>query len=311
MKIILIALTDTYDTLLPALKEKNHEYKLIDQYSCPGRNIYYGGPGVVEWVQEEIRKFSPDIVINNMAGLLLPPSSSYTYFGNSVLSSALEMNKWETRQQAESLDFGFLFPEVVLECNLDEMVYFPYTTFLKSKGNDTFCQAWKVTPDTDLKHHNHVLQHHEGIKCPAFVEKKVDFEVEGYCQFRVTNGTYNITDIKGTYGDGGGYKTLQATTDWREDCCTIDISKKHRDAIEEVCSGWLDYASSFGGSYEGNIGSGITSDSEVYWFEHNSRHTMYSTFQGDADDWLNSFITNSDENFWVFLNEEYLGPLIK
>jgi hypothetical protein len=191
------------------------------------------------------------------------------------------------------------------------MVYFPYKTFLKSKGNDTFCQAWKVTPDTDLKYHNATLQHDEGIKCPAFVEKAVDFEVEGYCQFRITNGTYDINSIQGIYGDGGGYKQLVDCSDWKKDTCTIDIPRKHRDAIEKVCGEWLEYASSLGGSYEGNIGTGVTSDSEVYWFEHNSRQSMYSTFQGDVDDWLNSFVTNSDENFWVFLNEDYQGPEIK
>ena len=110
MKILLIALTDTYECLLPALEEKNHQYKLITELSRPGNhNIYYGGPGTVEWVKEEIRKYSPDLVINNMAGLLLPKSDSYTYFGNTEESSRLEMNKWETRQTVKSFGFDFLF----------------------------------------------------------------------------------------------------------------------------------------------------------------------------------------------------------
>jgi hypothetical protein len=311
MKILLIALTDTYECLLPALEEKNHQYKLITELSRPGNhNIYYGGPGTVEWVKEEIRKYSPDLVINNMAGLLLPKSDSYTYFGNTEESSRLEMNKWETRQTVKSLGFDFLFPEVVAECNLDEMTYFPYTTYLKSKGNDTFCQAWKVTPDTDLNYHNRVLQHHNRIKCPAYVERAVDFEVEGCCQFRIANGSYNLTSVQGIYGNPSGYKQLVGTSDWRDDTYMGDLTPDQHKVVTEKCGEWLEYAATLGGNYEGNIGTGITSDLDVYWFEHNSRQSMYSQFVGDADSWIDSFTKNTNENFWEFPHGESLRTQI-
>lgn len=310
MKILLIALTETYESLLPALEEKNHQYKLITQHSCPGKNVYYGGPNTVEWVKEEIRKYSPDLVINNVAGLLLPKSDSYTYFGNTEESSRLEMNKWETRQTVESLGFDFIFPEVVAECNLDEMTHFPYTTYLKSKGNDTFCQAWKVTPDTDLNYHNRALQHDNQIKCPAYVERGVDFEVEGYCQFRIVNGSYNLTLVQGIYGNQGGYKQLVGTTDWKKDTYLADLTSDQHKVVTEKCGEWLEYAATLGGNYEGNIGTGITSDLEVYWFEHNSRQSMYAEFVGDADSWIDSFTKNTDENFWEFPHGESLRTQI-
>lgn len=310
MKILLIALTETYESLLPALEEKNHQYKLITENSCPGKNIYYGIPGTVEWVEEEIRKYSPDLVINNMAGLLLSESDSYTYFGNTKESSRLEMNKWETRQTAKSLGFDFLFPEVVLECNLDEMTHFPYTTYLKSKGNDTFCQAWKVTPDTDLDYHNQTLQHYNNIKCPAYVERSVDFEVEGYCQFRIANGSYNFTLVQGIYGNQGGYKQLVGTTDWKKDTYLADLTPDQHTVVTEKCGEWLEYAATLGGNYEGNIGTGITSDLDVYWFEHNSRQSKYAEFVGDADSWIDSFTKNTNENFWEFPHGESLRTQI-
>jgi hypothetical protein len=245
-----------------------------------------------------------------MAGLLLPKSDSYTYFGNTEESSRLEMNKWETRQTVKSLGFDFLFPEVVAECNLDEMTYFPYTTYLKSKGNDTFCQAWKVTPDTDLNYHNRVLQHHNRIKCPAYVERAVDFEVEGCCQFRIANGSYNLTSVQGIYGNPSGYKQLVGTSDWRDDTYMGDLTPDQHKVVTEKCGEWLEYAATLGGNYEGNIGTGITSDLDVYWFEHNSRQSMYSQFVGDADSWIDSFTKNTNENFWEFPHGESLRTQI-
>jgi hypothetical protein len=295
LRILLFALTETYESLVPALEEKGHIVKLINQHAG-GINIYYGGPKAISWAEEEIKRFKPDIVVSNMAGLTLPPSDDYTYFGNTSESSRLELYKWETRQKA--WEYGFELPEVVLECNLNEMQRFPYTTYLKSKYHDMWCQAWKVLPDADLDYQNMIFSE-EGAS-PAYVEKEVDFEVEGYCQYRICNGTYTITSIKGIHGDVSGYKIMGAETDWRNLTCLRDLTPEQEEVYREKCEDWLEYAASLGGNYEGNVSGCITSDLKVYWFEHNGRHSMYSDFVGDADSWLESFTKNTDENFWVF-----------
>ena len=294
MRILLFALTDTYETVITALEEKGHTVKLITQYSRLGINIYYGSPEAVKWSIEEIRKFSPDVVVNNMPPLMLPLSDDYTYFGNTRESARLELCKWETRQKA--WEFGFELPEVVAECNLHEMPRFPYTTFLKSKGNDTWCQAWKVTPETDIEKQNEVFSTESN--CPAYVERAIEFEVEGYCQFMVSNGGYSINDMKATHGDVSAYKELDGSTDWREVTYLTDLTQEQYDVFRPLCDDWLEYVATLGGNYEGNIGVGITKDLKVYWFEQNSRLSMYTQFQGDADSWIDSFTTRTEDKFW-------------
>ena len=72
-------MTETYETLVPALEEKGHTVKLVTQHGGGfGVNLYFGGPKAIDRAEELIRGFNPDIVVSNMAGLVLPPSDDYT-----------------------------------------------------------------------------------------------------------------------------------------------------------------------------------------------------------------------------------------
>lgn len=298
MKILLFALTDTYETVVPALEEKGHTVSLVTQYGGGfGINLYYGGRKAIAWAEEEIRRFEPDIVVNNMPSLMLTPSDDYTYFGNTKESARLELYKWETRQKAR--ECGFELPEVVLECNHHEMQRFPYTTFLKSKYHDTWCQAWKVLPDADLDYLREVFNAEGSF--PAFVERGMDFESQVYCKFRISGDSYSINGIHALCGNVDDYKVLGEAVDqdWREGCWLNDLTPDHYKVFREKCESWLDYAVTLGGNYEGTIGAGITEDLEVYWFEQNSRLNTYEDFIGDADSWLESFTKNTEENFWI------------
>lgn len=299
MRILLFALTETYETLVPALEEGGHEYRLFNQYSCPKSRLYFGFPDAVEWAVEEIRKFSPDVVVNNMPPLILPPSDDYIYFGNTRESARLELCKWETRQKA--WECGFKLPEVVLECNLHEMQRFPFTTFLKSKGNDTWCQAWKVLPNADLEKQNNMFLMSSEDPCPAYVERGMDFEVQAYCKFRISGDSYSITGIHALCGNVDDYKIFDdsVSQDWREGCWLNDLTPDQYKVFREKSESWLNYAVTLGGNYEGTIGVGITKDLEVYWFEQNSRLNTHEDFIGDVDSWIKSFTENTEESFWI------------
>lgn len=299
MRLLLFALKDTYESLIPELEKKNYAYNLITNHSKIGSNIYSGDANAVEWSEREIRKFSPDIVVNNMPSLILPRSEDYTYFGNTRESANLELCKWESRQRA--WECGFELPEVVAECNMHEMPKFPYTTFLKSKSKDIWCQAWKVTPERDIDKQNKMFNEiNDGISFPAYVERGMDFEVQAYTDFRISNDSYVITGIHGLHGEVDAYKVFGGTAgqDWTENTWLQDLDPDQYNVFREKCESWLDYALTLGGNYEGTIGAGITKDLKVYWFEQNSRLSTFENFTGDVDSWLESFTKKTDESFW-------------
>lgn len=301
MRILLFALLDTYESLVPALEEKGHTVKLINQHTGVGINLHYADSRSTSWAEEQVRSFKPEIVVNNFPALILNPSSDYVYFGNTRESANLELCKWETRQRA--WECGFELPEVVLECNLHEMKKFPYTTFLKSKGHDMWCQAWKVTPDTNIKRQNEMIyQLSDRVAFPAYVERGMEFEVQVYCNFRICGDEYSITGIHALCGDVDNYKVFwreeNVEPDWRKGCWIENLSAEHYNVFREKCESWLEYAVTLGGNYEGTIGSGITEDLKVFWFEQNSRLNTHEIFVGDADAWLDSFTKNTDEYFW-------------
>lgn len=274
---------------------------LINQHTGVGINLYYGGHRAISWAEEKIRGFKPDIVVNNLPALMLNPSNDYVYFGNTRESANLELCKWKTRQKA--WECGFELPEVVLECNLHEMEKFSYTTFLKSKGHDTWIQAWKVTPDTDVKAQNKIIYElSDNIAFPAYVERGMDFEAQAYCNFRICGDEYSITGIHSLCGNVDDYKVFRineySDIDWTKGCWSDNLSAEHYNVFREKCESWLDYAVTLGGNYEGTIGSGITENLEVFWFEQNSRLSTNEEFIGDADSWLKSFTKNTDEYFW-------------
>ena len=291
---------DTYESLIPELEKKGYAYKLISNTNVGGRNIYLGGAKAVEWAEKEIRKFSPDIVVNNMPPLILSPSNDYTYFGNTRESANLELCKWETRQRAS--ECGFELPEVVAECNMHEMPKFPYTTFLKSKSQDIWCQAWKVTPERDVDLQNKMFKDiNDGASFPAYVERGMDFEVQAYTKFRISNNSYAITGIHGLRGEVDAYKEIDSKVhqDWRKSTWLEDLNPDQYKVFREKSESWLDYAVTLGGNYEGTIGGGITKDLKVYWFEQNSRLNTFEDFTGDVDLWLKSFAEKTEESFWT------------
>lgn len=299
MRILLFSLVDTYESLIPEIEKKGHVCKLFTNRSREGKSIYLGGAEAVDWAVEEIHKFSPDVIVNNMPPLILPSSDNYTYFGNTRESANLELCKWETRQRA--WECGFELPEVVAECNMHEMPKFPYTTFLKSKSQDIWCQAWKVTPERNVDLQNEMFKNlNGGISYPAYVERGMDFEVQAYTKFRISNNSYAITGIHGLHGKVDDYKEIDSKVlqDWRKNTWLEDLNPDQYKVFREKSESWLDYAVTLGGNYEGTIGGGITKDLEVYWFEQNSRLNTFEDFTGDVDLWIKSFAEKIDESFW-------------
>ena len=93
MKILIIALDQTYNFTVPLLEADGHEVLLLTHFDkIP---LISGTPEGKAYVLEQIAEFQPDTVINAIPSIVLPTSSDYTYLGNTEASSRLETHKWE------------------------------------------------------------------------------------------------------------------------------------------------------------------------------------------------------------------------
>ena len=296
MKILIIALDQTYNFTVPLLEADGHEVLLLTHcYKIP---LISGTPEGKAYVLEQIAEFQPATVINAIPSIVLPTSSDYTYLGNTEASSRLETHKWETREKAA--ESGWSLPTVLEECNLDAMSPQSGKTYLKPKGLSTLASAIQVPANTV---HNDVLP----PNIPAFVEQDLDYDYAADCMFTVANGAYHISRVVGYSSEGAGNeKLIEAGPDWTDIYTLVTLPTAAETAFITKCRAWLDYVVTLGGNYSGNLGGGITSSNEIYWFEHNARPPNYCTSfrEGTVQDWLDGLTTDPTKTPYVLYSIE-------
>jgi hypothetical protein len=234
-----------------------------------------------------------DLVINNSPWLTTPSNG----IGNTPASARLETHKWETRAKAEEL--GFLLPEVIEECNMDSLdTTHLETVFLKPKEGFEAC-VYKIDPSRDdITWHNSQFP----ANIPGYVERNLNHDIEGGCIFTMREGSYQIVKTQG-YTSKGEEKRLAGSTDWKDDNGGVGaLTSAQETLLLDACTTWLDYAATLGGTYEGEICTGIKG-TDIYWFEQNSRRGTHGTLVGSWQDWLDSLttdVTKASEISWEF-----------
>lgn len=302
MRILLIALPDTLENKVAPLEEDGHTVKLITgrgDLTINGEGVYYplfeGDDVAVAHSLREIDAFSPDLVINAISWLVLPPSDDYTYCGNTAASARLETHRWETRAKAQEL--GWSLPTVIHECRMNEVPEYNKTVYVKEKYDSQVKQIFKhITNDAGNSSElfNRDMTNN-GLTGDAYVEDSVDYAVEAWCYFTICNGSYSIVRSLAATGYGDD-KLLGAVSDWRLSQVRIyDLTESQSAAWLEKCNAWLTYAATLGGNYEGLIGGCITEDNEVFWFEHGGRPETYNSgaLPGTIQDWIDSLTVDS------------------
>jgi hypothetical protein len=295
MKILIAALDQTYNFTVPLLEADGHEVRLLTHFNKVP--LIVGRPEGKAYLIEQIAEFEPDTVINAIPSMVLPTSSEYTYLGNTEASSRLETHKWETREKAAEL--GWKLPVVLEECDMNAMSAQSDITYLKPKGLATIASAIQVPANTTYDYFE--------PNTPAFVEQDLDYEYAADCMFTVANGAYEITRIIGYSSEGAGdEKLIEAGPDWTEVYTLVTLPTAAEDAFIVKCRAWLDYVVTLGGNYSGNIGGGITSSNEIYWFEQNSRPPNYCVAfrEGTVQDWLDGLTTDPTKTPYVLYTTE-------
>ena len=300
----------TFDYLVTPLTTAGHTVRLVDGMSdnkdgvsangtytekllASGKNFSLLGNATLakDYILAQIAAFVPDMVINAITPVVLPTSSDYTYVGNTAASARLETHKWETRTKAGEL--GWSLPTVLEECNMNAVSNYDKTVYVKPKGDCQLRQIFKVPAATNNELHNLEMTADAG-----YVEDSVDYTVEAWCFFTISNGSYSIIRTLGCTGYGDD-KLVNATGDWREgDITLLDLTDTQRAAFITKCEAWLDYAVTLGGNYEGTLGGAITDDNTVYWFEQNSRPGTYNIgmLPGTVQDWIDGLTTDSTKS---------------
>ena len=244
MKILIIALDQTYNFTVPLLEADGHEVLLLTHcYKIP---LISGTPEGKAYVLEQIAEFQPATVINAIPSIVLPTSSDYTYLGNTEASSRLETYKWETRQKAAEL--GWSLPTVLEECDLDAMSPQSGKTYLKPKGLSTLASAIQVPANTTYTF---------PIDSAAYVEENLPHVLTACCRFTISGGAYHINRITGWTG-GGGSKGMNTGADWTDSYTVVEIPSAIEVEFLAKCRTWLDYAVTLGGNYEGFFETAVT-----------------------------------------------------
>ena len=289
MKILIFALENTYEPMVPLLEEEGHEVRLLSK--CNKIPLLLGTSEGKAYVSQQITEFAPDLVINAVPSIVLPTSSDYTYLGNTTASARLETHKWETREKAAEL--GWSVPTLLAECDMDTMSTYDKTVYLKPKGLNPWNQVWKIAPGT-----NYNAEFPSGI--PAYVEESIeDYAVEAFCFFTISNGSYSITRIMGCTGFEGFGKTMEdGAYPFHESQTYLELTEAQRNAFLPKCTAWLDYIVTLGGNYEGAIEGLINASNDVYWLEQNSRPFTYNngSIPGTIQDWIDSLTTDPSKS---------------
>jgi hypothetical protein len=280
MKIVLIALEQTYNFIVPLLEADGHEVRLL--MKCGKLPLLYSTPECVAHIVQQIAEFSPALVVNAIPSIFLPESSNYTYIGNSALSARLETHKWDTRKKAEEL--GFLLPTVLEECSMNAMSTYPDVTYLKPKGSDTHSSAFQIPANTTYSF---------PVDLSAYVEENLPHALAACCMFTISGGAYHITRTMSEVG-GGSEKGMNAGADWTQSYTLSDIPPAIEAEFLAKCRTWLDYAVTLGGNYEGIIEVAVTAANEFYWLEQNSRPSTYQEAfkSGTVQDWIDGLTTD-------------------
>jgi len=286
MKILLIAIDQTYNFIVPLLEEDGHEVRLLTK--CERIPLVHS-PNSLAYILEQIAEFEPELIINGIASIFLYHLFfNDIYIGNTSASARLETHKWETRQKAQEL--GWKLPTVLEECDMNEMSTYNTLTYLKPKESNVHAEVWQIPANTN---YNGTFPE----DTEAYVEEAIDYVVGAICMFTISNGAYHITrTMANSVGDGDGSQKSMETggPDWTQAYTIYDLPADLEAAFIAKCRTWLDYAVTLGGSYEGIIEAGITSSNEFYWFEQNSRPgNMTEAFKsGTVQDWLAGLTTD-------------------
>jgi hypothetical protein len=309
MKILIIALPTTIEYIVPLLEADGHDVLLLTGANDTIRaqagpafapvELFNGDDDAIAYLGVEITRFAPNMVINMIPWIALPSSSDYTYIGNTTASARLETHKWETRTKAGEL--GWNLPTLLEECDMNAVAEYDKTVYVKPKDECTSRQIFKLPTNSDSNASelfNEIITN-EGYDVEAYVEDTVDYTVEAWCFFTISNGSYSIIRTLGCTGYGDD-KLITAPTDWTSagDFTYVDLTDTQQSAWVTKCEAWLDYAVTLGGNYEGSIGGAIDDDNEVYWFEHNSRSGTYNAgmLPGTAQDWIDGLTTDSTKS---------------
>ena len=282
MKIILIARKTTLDYLVPLFTDEGHTPVLLDSYTHEDKAD----------IQTKIDSEEPDYVVNALPGLLLDSSSEYKLLQNTQASMDLEIKRYETKQEAVKRGFKYI-RELDADCSgfiqeLDEPQYI--------KPKEGVYEVVKVDPNT---HPIDVYSFCAFHKTDYYIEKELEYDVEAWCFFTVSNGQYSI--IRHIGGTGCGDSKLVNNTgtmseiidDWREGITLHDLTDDQETVFINQCKKWLDYVVTLGGNYEGCIG-GYIKGNDVYWSEQNSRPGMQNIgmLPSTAMNWLNGLETD-------------------
>ena len=284
MKILLIARKTTLDYLVPMFEEEGHEAILITGHENSTRPIQLIGTDEdKEYVIGVIEQNEPDYVVNAIPGLLLPSKPGCTILQNSVASSNLELRKRDTKELATGKGFKEI-PYLVWET--DQFQEQDYVQYIKPVSGPA--ETLKIPANTDPIKFLHQLGNTE-----YFIEGELEYDVEAWCFFTISNGQYSI--IRHIGGTGCGNSKLvnndkhitDIIDDWREGITLHDLTDDQRTLFLDKCTDWLDYVVTLGGNYEGCIG-GYIKDNDVYWSEQNSRPGMQNIgmIPGTAMNWL-------------------------
>lgn len=278
MKIVIISISNTYESLVPVLEEAGHTINLLTDKTAPvyiDENTSF----TQNYIQGVIDEFEPDLVVNGMPTLTLSDSTNYTYFANTEESANLEINKWNARTKAGEL--GWLLPPVIEECKYNEVTTKDKTTFVKPKN--AWQRSFKI-----LRDENPLETVYFRRQDDCYVEQQIEYEVAGICHFTISNGEYKIWKVSGS-NTTGEQKRLKGNVDWRLKCEEVPLTELQKHEFTKLCKKWLDYALTLGGTYHGELMGGITAYNQgIYWFEQNSRLSTFGRYTGTADAWIKS-----------------------
>lgn len=291
MKIVLIARKTTLDYLVPMFKEEGHEAFLITGHERTTNPIQLLGTDEdKEYVEAFIGQIKPDYVVNAIPGLFIENKTECILLQNTEASSNLELRKRDTKELAITKGFKEI-PYLVWET--DQFQKKDYVQYIKPISGPA--ETLKVPANTDPIEFLHRLGNTK-----YFIEGELEYDVEAWCFFTISNGQYSI--IRHIGGTGCGESKLvnndkhitAAVDDWRQGITLHDLTDDQKTLFLDKCTDWLDYAVTLGGNYEGCIG-GYIKDDDVYWSEQNSRPGMQNIgmLPGTAMDWLKGLESDS------------------
>jgi len=284
MKILLIGLPTSYDKISLGLQNEGHEVTLYDGQE----DLLFLNDGsdlVIEKVTQVIQGFGPDVIVNGVPKLVLPVGD-YTLLSNTPETTKLESEKWDTRVIAETA--GFKLPTVAIECMSHDLDLTGMgTVYVKPKDATTSQCVWKIPEGSYADE----LKSPESY--PVYVEDSVDYDVESWAYFTVSNGLYSINRCIGVVGYGND-KLIAGNPDWTIGITMAELTEEQEAKWVSVCEALLTDVATLGGSFEGNIQGCIDENLDCYFFEVNVRPETHNSnvYFSYTYNWLESLMTD-------------------